>query len=382
MRNTKLLVGALAIAAIGSGVSACGPASTPAAASKPGGSGTTASASAAAIVNGSGSGIGIGAGRYILSPMPAGTVWIQRGAHGRLQAQVDVSGLTPGSSHQVSIDGPGGHTVPFPVLNAGPAGRADVTLTSAGGGAGLPPFSRFVIRLGNSGTGPLAREPIAETGLLPIRPWARSAFTLHAVTVAPDGVNSGTPAGRASFTYNASAQTLTITVTASGLNPGPHAAHVHLGSCRSQGPVKYMLADFVADASGDIVSQTRVVTGVASVPGAGAWYLNLHQGGMSQILAGGAPTLYFRPMLCTDLSSFAMVSGTPSGSATTSVSATPSGPAGTPSMTMPASTPSTSTPAASPSPVSSTTTTPAPVTSTSSPAGNPTSTPTVQPTHW
>jgi hypothetical protein len=393
MRNTKLLVGAIAVVAIGSGVSACGPSTMSAGGkpgSKPGGADTTASAAAAAVlgssgtgsagssaVSGSGSGISTGPGRYILSPMPTGTVWLRRAGHG-LQAQVDMFGLTPGSSHQVSIDGPAGHTVRFPALNADSAGRADATLTSAGGGAGLPPFGRLVIRLGISSTDPLAREPIAESGVLPIRPWARSAFALHAVTVDTNGANLGQPAGRTTLTYNASAQTLTVTVTASGLNPGPHAAHIHLGSCQSQGPVKYMLADFVADAGGNIINQTRVVTGVPSVPGPGNWYLNLHQGGMSQILAGGAPTLYFRPMLCTSISGFAVIGGTPSAPASPSPSKTATAPAGppstpTPSMTMPASTPATTMPATTPTPVSS---------ASSSPSTAPTSVPTGQPTHW
>ena len=113
------------------------------------------------------------------------------------------------------------------------------------------------------------------------------------------------------ITFDAAAQTLTVVVTASGLTPGPHAAHIHLGSCQNQGPVKYMLPDFEADAHGDINGQARVIHGVASVPGPGSWYLNLHQGGMSQILADGAPTLAFRPMLCTDITSFAAAGAPP-----------------------------------------------------------------------
>ncbi|MBV9448640.1 MAG: CHRD domain-containing protein [Streptosporangiaceae bacterium] len=388
MRNTKLLGGALAIVAIGSGISACGPSNTPAAGSKPGDAGTTSSASAAAVLGGSGSmgssmgssvasgsggGISTGPGRYILSPMPAGTVWLQRDA-GQLQAQVDVFGLTPGSSHQVSIEAPGGRAVQFPALNADSAGRADATLSPVDRGASLPSFGRFVIRLGDSATDPLAQEEIAESSVLPTHPLGRSAYALHPVTAEANGVNLGQPAGQAALTYNASAQTVTVTVTASGLNPGPHAAHIHLGSCRNQGPVKYMLADFVADASGNIVNQTRVVTGVTSVPGPGNWYLNLHQGGMNQILAGGAPTLDFRPMLCADIVSFATAGGTPpvSPSAAPPTSASPSGMASTPGMTMPSSTPSMTMP-----------TTPAPTaTVTSSPSGVPTTSPTSQPTHW
>jgi hypothetical protein len=257
----------------------------------------------------------------------------------------------------VEIDGPRGQVVQFPALTANSAGQADATLTSVDSVKKLPSHSQFVIRLGtssgsgDSGGNSFAMEPIAESSALPARP--DSVFAFHAVTVDTSGVSFGQPAGRTTITFNAAAQTLTVTVTASGLNPGPHAAHIHLGSCQSQGAVKYMLADFTADAGGNIVDQTRVVTGVTSVPGPGSWYLNLHQGGMNQILANGTPTLSFRPMLCTNITSFATTGASPS------ATPTPTAPTSTPATT---STP-TSTPTSSPSP---------------SPSGNPTG----QPTHW
>jgi hypothetical protein len=82
---------------------------------------------------------------------------------------------------------------------------------------------------------------------------------------------------------------VSVTVNASGLNPGTHAAHIHIGSCQSQGPVKYMLMDFTADGHGNISNQTRTVTGVSAVMLTGGWYLN------------GQPTIYFRPLLCANL---------------------------------------------------------------------------------
>jgi hypothetical protein len=49
---------------------------------------------------------------------------------------------------------------------------------------------------------------------------------------------------------------------------------------------------------GQIVNQTRMVSGVTSaIPSTGP-YLNLHQG--NNILANGAPTINFRPLLCAD----------------------------------------------------------------------------------
>ncbi len=266
-------------------------------------------------------------GSYILQPMPVGAVSFSRDAYGRLQAHVRMYGLTPGSAHGVAIesagDDKGWPRVVFSVLYATPGGQVHMTLASARAVGWLPPASRLVIQLGSTGgwngSGLPAGEPIAETGPLPADPSRAGIVTLHAVTY---GAYDGGPAGRATITFNASAQTLTVAVTAAGLTPGPHAAHIHLGSCQNQGPVKYMMADFIANAHGDITGQTRVITGVASVPGAGVWYLNLHQGGMSQILANGVPTLAFRPVLCTNISSLATAGPAPAAAASAPPGAT------------------------------------------------------------
>jgi hypothetical protein len=378
MRNTKLLANALALAAIGLGVAACHPGTAPSAGQKltdpkATATPTPASGGGSAMGSVSGAGFGTGPGSYILQPMPTGMVWVERGRHGRLEVRVHVFGLTPGSAHQVSIDGPLGHPVRFPALTADATGQADTTLTSVDRAGWLRPLSRFVIRLGNASGDPLAAEPIAESTVLSPRPEAGSP--LQAVTA--EGGRLARPAGRTTITYNAAAQTLTVTLTASGLNPGPHAAHIHLGSCQNQGGVKYMMADFIADASGNVLNQTRVITGVTSVPGPGSWYLNLHQGGMNQILAGGVPTLSFRPMLCTDLTSFATTgAGTANQTTSPTATATPTGPASSPSMTMPTTTPATTMPTTIPTTTMPTTT---PTTTTPTPTGS-TSTPTTGPT--
>jgi hypothetical protein len=368
MRNTKLLVGAFALAAVGCGLTGCTPFAA-AARTAPSATGTPTQGSAGSMTtSGSVAGVSTGPGRYLLQSMPAGTVWLDRGSNGRLRARVDVFGLTPGSTHLVSIDSRLGRPVSFTALTANSAGQADATLLSATGVGSLPSLSRFVIRLGDTTADPLAAEPIAESVVLPAHPVPGAAFALHAVTVNTSGVALGQPGGQAAISYDAAAQTLTVTLTAAGLTPGPHAAHIHLGSCLNQGPVKYMLADFVADANGAIINQTRVVTGVPSVPGPGNWYLNLHQGGMSQILANGAPTLYFRPMLCADLTSFA----TPNGTATPSPSSSPTA---TTSPTSPMTSPTMTT-----SPTSPTNPTSTPITP--SPTGSPSATINAQPTHW
>ena len=234
-----------------------------------------------------------------LESMPYGTVTFGHSG-GDLTVTPVMAGLTPGSAHAVQLVLRGSSPpVSFSPLNANSVGQASATLDSSYTG-GIPNGSILVIRNGTT-TSDVASEPIAETAALSGVP--SSAVTLTAVEVSSTGVSYGTPQGTATITYNPDAQTLTVVVNASGLTPGTHAAHVHIGSCQSQGPVQYMLMDFVANSSGKIVNESRTVTGVTiPVPPSG-WYLNLHQGNHTNILtSSGTPTILFRPLLCSDIS--------------------------------------------------------------------------------
>ena len=146
---------------------------------------------------------------------------------------------------------------------------------------------------------PVAHAPIAETAQL-----ERAGATAHrliSVEVSSTGVRYGTPKGRATISYDSVQHTLTVTVTASGLTPGPHAAHIHLGSCEKQGQVLYMLTDLVANSKGRVVDAVRVFKNVTEPPPAKGWYLNIHQGNSENILNKGNPTIYFRPLLCANI---------------------------------------------------------------------------------
>ena len=149
---------------------------------------------------------------------------------------------------------------------------------------------------GRSGDASVTRdEPCLDNGL------PTSPLPLTALEFGPNGTGFGIPQGAASLTYNPTAQTLTVSVTATGVSTGEHAAHIHLGSCQSQGPVLYMLFDLTANSSGQIVSENRTITGVTSGIPATGWYLNLHQGTSQNILKNGQPTIFFRPLLCANL---------------------------------------------------------------------------------
>jgi hypothetical protein len=229
--------------------------------------------------------------------MPRGTVtfgwW-----HHRLTAHVVMFGLAPGVSHAVRLALAGRRSIRFSPLTANSVGQANSVLRSNFTGA-VPCASRLVIHLG-TGNGPAARQPIAKTK------WQRRLgnwpHRFTAVEVSRAGVNYGTPQGRATLFYNAARHTLTVTVHATRLTPGPHAAHIHTGSCKSQGPVLYMLRDLVANSQGTVVHAVRVFTNVTKPIPPSGWYLNIHQGNSKTITNGsGQPTIFFRPLLCRNI---------------------------------------------------------------------------------
>ena len=214
-----------------------------------------------------------------LRQMPAGTVSIGQGV-----ASITMFGLTPGSVHTVTLRGN-----PIGILTANATGQAADSFTAKS----IPGGSKVMIL--DAGPGTIV---IAQTGRLGSGSGS-GAYKLNAIEA---GFPQGSLQGHATLVYHPNPKTITVTLNASGLTPGAHAAHIHIGSCRRQGPVKYMLSDFIADSHGNIHNQTRVITGVTSVMLNGGWYFNLHQGNSNDILSKeGQPTIFFRPLLCANI---------------------------------------------------------------------------------
>jgi hypothetical protein len=217
-----------------------------------------------------------------LAPMPTGTVTTGTTPAGQQFVQVDAFGLTPGSAHTVTLGGS-----PIGTLTANGTGQVVTTFNVPA----ISPYDEVQILNAGPGTSVIAVTP-------PTIGTSNGPYPLQAVEA---GFPLGSLRGYATLVYNPWAQTVTVTVTASGFTPGSHAAHIHIGSCSSQGPVRYPLTDFTADKYGDIVHETRVVTGVTTLPATG-WYLNLHQGNSEDILnSKGQPTIFFRPLLCANI---------------------------------------------------------------------------------
>jgi hypothetical protein len=234
-----------------------------------------------------------------LNPMPQGSVTFGKDDSGMLTARVSAFGFTPGSSHvaRIVVSGRDKPIATFAMpLTADGTGKIEQSVMTTGSVNRLPSGSHFEILLG-TGSDSLSVEPIAQSWNLPQRPSGDDPMPLKGVDVKSDTRLNGD----ATLVFNSATHKLTVTVDATGLTPGAHAAHIHLGSCASQGGVQYMLLDLRADSRGRVVHQSQTVDNVAAMPAPGTAYLNVHLGDMNSILAGGQPTPAFRPLLCGNI---------------------------------------------------------------------------------
>ena len=274
----------MAAAVVAASVGACGSSPTQPSTS----SQATASRAAASPVN------------VPLGDQPSGTVTLSWDPQTKnVTAKLQMVGFTPGSSHamhvhQGSCAAQGDVLVPFPDVTANDGGAIDTTVTSSQpSAAGLAAGTFLNIHLAPAaqlgGPGSLGYTPISCADITP------AAST--AVTMAPPPQPGQHPQGSAKLTYDPAKKTLSVDATASGLVAGSaHAVHIHLGSCASQGAVKYPLNDLVASPTGT-AETTTVIQNVDQAPPASGWYVNVHLGSSSQIQQNGQPTLYFQPII-------------------------------------------------------------------------------------
>jgi len=231
-----------------------------------------------------------------LSPMPQGTIAFGKDSKGHVDVTVNAFGLTPGSSHEVRLMKGNRTVATFSTLTANSKGQVkDETLGSDY--AGTLGSLQVAMREGNGGA-PVALAEIARTATVAS---TKHTYPLIPVETGAKGKNWGTPKGSAVIAYNPTAKTISVTVNASGFEPGLHAAHIRLGSCAAQGRTQLTLRDFTANAKGQIMKQTRMITDVTTAPPATGWYFNLHQGNSSDIMSNGRPTISFRPLLCANI---------------------------------------------------------------------------------
>jgi uncharacterized protein YdbL (DUF1318 family) len=275
-------------AAVAACVAACGSTSTQ--------SSTTTSAAATGVA---GSPVVVQ-----LGDQPSGTVTLSWDPQTKnVSAKLQMVGFTPSSSHamhihQGSCAAQGDVLVPFPDVTANDVGAIETTVTSSQpSAAGLAAGTFLNIHLAPAaqmgGPGSLGYTPISCADITP------AASTT--VTMAPPPQAGQHPQGSATLTYDPAKKTLSVAATATGLvAASDHAVHIHLGSCESQGAVKYPLNDLVASPAGS-AETTTVIQNVDQAPPASGWYVNVHLGSSSQIQQNGQPTLYFAPIMCGNI---------------------------------------------------------------------------------
>jgi hypothetical protein len=243
-----------------------------------------------------------------LAPVPTGTVALSWDPGTKqVTAAVDLSGLTPGSSHAMHIH-PGNcadqtqpPSIPFPDITADATGVAKQSVVSTPVTTGIPTGAYVNVHLAPMATlgnpGDLSFTPIACGDIAAGTP-AAGPVTVKMSAPPTKGV---TPAGTVALSYDAAHHSLQVDLTATGLPANSaHAAHIHSGSCNAQGDVLYPLPDLQADASGKATLSTTVQN-VPKAPPASGWYVNVHMGPMAQILSGGNPTMLFAPILCANV---------------------------------------------------------------------------------
>ena len=146
-------------------------------------------------------------------------------------------------------------------------------------GPGLSPSDQFL---------PIVCGDIVLTHVSPASPLSLK-IPLNSAPRASAGESAN---GMAQLTL--SGKTLTVRLTVSGLEPNSsHEAHIHSGSCASQGPVVYPLQTVTADASGH-ANVTTTIKNVTSIPSSG-WYVHLHRSTALSTQTG------FDPIACGDV---------------------------------------------------------------------------------
>jgi hypothetical protein len=216
-----------------------------------------------------------------LKHMPQGSVLLIWTPNDQtLNVNVRLYGLSPNSTHPVAIHSgscPKQGPVLYPLQNmvADAHGVADTTTQIKNVKNGIPASGWYV----NVHNGPRLSPAIQFLSIVcgNITNPAPTTTSLEQINVpmisAPGSSYSESAAGSAHLQLSKS--TLTVTLTLSGLVPrSAHAAHIHAGSCQSQGAVVYPLNVVKADASGN-ATVTTTIPNVKTIPASG-WYINIH----------------------------------------------------------------------------------------------------------
>jgi hypothetical protein len=275
-----VLVGGLALAACGPGTAGGGGGSSTPSATASASVGTTANAVAP------------------LKHHPTGGADISWDPSSKdLTARVNLTGLAPSSEHAAHIYAgacaAGGAAVyTFTPLTADAKGAVSTTQTFHSVATGIPATGWF-INVHNGTTGDTyATMDIACADITNHNPNTTQAQMVH-VDFKQGYGPSQNASGQTTLAIKNGNQ-LVVTITLHGLEPtSVHKAHIHTGSCQSQGDVVHPLNDATADSAGNATSVTTIAN-VTAIP-TGGWYVNVHRG------VNMTSPIDFDPIACGDV---------------------------------------------------------------------------------
>lgn len=217
-----------------------------------------------------------------LSHQPTGTADVTYSASAKtLTVKVNLTGLAPNSTHAAHIHsgncGSNGAVVhALNTISANGTGAATLNQTIDNVSGGIPGSGWYLNVNNGTANDQYSNVSIACVNITPTNTTtsAGQTQTAHATFAKGEGPSQNS-SGKATLAIQGG--NLVVTITLSGLEPtSKHAAHIHTGSCTSQGDVVHALNDVTADGSGNATS-TTTITKVTSIP-SGGWYVNVHRG--------------------------------------------------------------------------------------------------------
>jgi hypothetical protein len=223
---------------------------------------------------------GVSKAKAALTHQPTGTVNLTWNPSDKtLQVQGDVTGLAPNSKHAAHVHSgscaqPGAAIFGLSDLSADGAGKAAFNQSFPNVSNGIPASGWYFNIHNGTGTDFYEKMDIACADISNAN--TSTGATQHVMlTLDRGGGPSQAASGNAQLSI--AGDVLTVVVTLSGLEPtSTHVAHIHSGSCASQGDVVKPLTNLTADGSGNATA-TTTIGGVSSIPTSG-WYVNVHRG--------------------------------------------------------------------------------------------------------
>ncbi len=220
-----------------------------------------------------------------------------------LTVKITMSGLAPDSTvHPAHIHKGGCETsdngVAFPLTDIKPgkqAGSGDSVTVLKQVTHGIPASGWFInVHNGPTLSPDIQKTPIACGNIVNLN---TSTTTNQSVELDLGPTQAPNQAVNGVANLSLANKQFTVTLTLSGLAPNStHQAHIHQGSCRAQGMVKYQLTAIVADKNGNGTSKT-VIPNVATIP-ANSWYVNVH---LAATPADLKTQTGFDPLVCGDI---------------------------------------------------------------------------------